>query len=100
MLLEYLKGIDVKEVKEINANGHILKDDSDQWNEREFFESKDAENIKIISSNPDVINMECLRCNLKFNQRKLKNHLTSMEHLSNVWVLIYLKLIKHLTKMH
>ena len=30
MLLEYLKGIDVKEVKEINANGHILKDDSDQ----------------------------------------------------------------------
>ena len=86
MLLEYLKGVEVKEVKEVKAhqNGHISSDFPDQLNEGDYFEANDFSNIKIISEDPNGINLLCLRCNIKFNKRKLQDHLNSMKHLDKL----------------
>jgi hypothetical protein len=85
MLIEYIKGIEAKPVKEIKVLANLdLYDVPPNLNEGDIFMAGDSSQFKIISSNIDTKNLLCLNCTIKLNQRKIADHMNSKLHLDSL----------------
>ncbi|OMJ66674.1 hypothetical protein SteCoe_36403 [Stentor coeruleus] len=84
MLVEYLKGVESKPLKEvvhIPERNNINFDIPDNLRLGDVFTAPDRSEFKIISENSYEIELLCLSCNKEIVQSRLKDHLKSAQHI-------------------
>lgn len=84
MLVEYLKGVEFKPLKElvhIPERNNINFGIPDHLSLGDVFTASDGSEFKIISENSYEIELLCLSCNKELNQSRLRDHLNSAQHI-------------------
>lgn len=83
MLVEYLKGVEIKSVKELQNSANGRSEPEGVMNglkEGDVFLAVDSSQIKIISIDGKFNNLKCLVCRAKFSQKQLNDHVNSKFH--------------------
>lgn len=83
MLVEYLKGVDARPIKEVNSmeNGHAPTPKiPNSLQVGETFMADKYTEVRLISHDERTDNLKCLVCKLKFNQNVLSQHLNTKFH--------------------
>ncbi|OMJ81305.1 hypothetical protein SteCoe_18227 [Stentor coeruleus] len=84
MLVEYLKGVESKPLKEVVYNperNNINFSIPEHLSLGDVFIASDGSEFKIISENSYEKELFCLSCNKELVQSRLKDHLKSPQHI-------------------
>ena len=83
MLLEYLKGVEKIEQKEVKApaNGKYYLNEFNDHGSGEIFIAEDSSRFNIIGKTDGETRMLCVCCNEVVMEKNIKKHLKLMSHL-------------------